>query len=169
MCLHCLPHREETPQPLTIHINMDTHDHSHIPRGGPMNRQITGTYWHTPRNVNPHGAPKPACVRSISGMAQTWKREGQVCTCWAQQERQRVSEWDLSDPEDHRTAGGSPRLESELPSCGWAEALRLEMEEGHAPCRVGLSSGPLLPISVAMSKNLPVANLRVPICKMELM
>lgn len=135
----------------------------------PRNRHITGTYWHTPRNVNPHGAPKPACVRSISGMAQTWEREGQVCTCWAQQERQRVSEWDLSDPEDHRTVGGSPRLESELPSCGWAEVLRLEMEEGHASCRVGLSSGPLLPISVAVSKDLPVANLRVPICKMELM
>ena len=32
-----------------------------------------------------------------------------------------------------------------------------------------ISSGPLLPISVAVSKNLPVANLRVSICKMELM
>ena len=102
-------HRGNTPAADYTHKHghTDTPDHSHTPPGAPTNRQITGTYWHTPRNVNPHGAPRPACVRSISGMAQTWKREGQVCTCWAQQERQRVSDWDVSDPEDHRTAGGS--------------------------------------------------------------
>ena len=112
--------RGNTPAPDYTRKHGHTWPFTHPP-GAPTNRQITGTYWHTPRNVNPHGAPKPACVRSISGMAQTWKREGQVCTCWAQQEKQRVSEWDLSDPEDHRTAGGSSRLESELPSYGWAE------------------------------------------------
>lgn len=42
----------------------------------PINRHVMCTYLHTFRYINSRRGPKPPCVRSISGMAQTWKREG---------------------------------------------------------------------------------------------
>lgn len=70
--------REDVPQHLTAHINVNSQTHTtiYLPCPGPHKQTDHMCMLAHTQVVNPQRAPQLACVRSISGMAQTWKREG---------------------------------------------------------------------------------------------
>ena len=93
-------------------------------------------------------------------MAQAWKREGAGLSRWLSgRGRQRQSR---TSPDPGVTAGQQLQIRKQSPLLGWVRMLRLVREEGMCPAG-------RLPFSVALSENLAIGNLKLPMCKMELM
>lgn len=126
MCAHTplsvVCHREKCPCLCPSSRSHRPHGQASIcqlPLGTLTSRQITCPNC-TLNYVNSHGSPKSACVRHISGMAQTWKREGRGCTCRLSRRggwRRRTSSSDPGDlmTPDHGTSGSRSEGDQKSP------------------------------------------------------